>query len=921
MITSANSFGQMPVPIIGGNNNDCDNSTTYTILNSNPLYYYNWSLSSGGNISNGNGSTSITVDFDQSISNCNFVKLTVTATYLTDASSGFLEIYPCCNDNANYIFNNYTTTSALIFPISSTVIINGDFIMENDVSFDNANVYVSPNSKIILNKQNITLSIINGTDISSTINCCTDMWDGIYTNNNTQHVNIQNSGIHNAQHAVNIYQASSFLIELSDFTDNYQNIYIYQGSGGGTPPYNGIIRGNSFVGSNSLLHHPYQGVQTYSGIEVFRTDLLTIGDPSSSSYTNHFNNMFCGIKTEQSFVNVYNNEFFDINLNTSAAGIDPTFQYNSTAIFSIGDPILTPGNYLWQGSKIGGSGLYSNNFYNCYNGIYGYNLLLKVDNNNLNTTNTGVEGRDLFDDSFVRNNTILGSLSGTSHTRTGISLSNIQPHKCKITVNNNSINAINRGIMITNAYSTASSNLYVQIYSNVINLDGYNIPYDKPNSAIKAANCNGINIYDNNLSISNYSSAADNLFFGIDIAQTTDAFITNNPYINKYGAGINVFGNCNFTQFYCNTLDNCFNGFLFNDQSSITNQGVSDVVNTDNAWIGNYWDTFYSAFRKLWAVPTNLIPPYNVRWFVKYSPPTNMQIQNNIGTNPTNTLIAGFINNINAQSSCMSLPLPATIAINLNERETLYGNIVRDSNSYAALEEQYKTYDKEVLYKAIKENPSIMNLGDASDVLYQDFYTSESGGNIEKIAEIEALIKDNQDSLAMLKNATIQDQKQIDYFRKIVNEIYLTTFAKGSYNLSPEQIDILMPIATEYTPWEGGDAVYIARQILNLDDEALLVDFAKAPVSTKSVEADRNAAKLYPNPATNEVMIEFDNVLKANAMFEIYNFTGVKIQNMPLNTGNQLISVSTKDLKAGIYMYRILINEEVIAKDKLLIVK
>ena len=58
----------------------------------------------------------------------------------------------------------------------------------------------------------------------------------------------------------------------------------------------------------------------------------------------------------------------------------------------------------------------------------------------------------------------------------------------------------------------------------------------------------------------------------------------------------------------------------------------------------------------------------------------------------------------------------------------------------------------------------------------------------------------------------------------------------------------------------GGDDVCIARQIINLDDDALLVDFAKAPVSPKSVEADRNICEI------NSVSVAFT---PQNKLFKI----------------------------------------------------
>ena len=121
-------------------------------------------------------------------------------------------------------------------------------------------------------------------------------------------------------------------------------------------------------------------------------------------------------------------------------------------------------------------------------------------------------------------------------------------------------------------------------------------------------------------------------------------------------------------------------------------------------------------------------------------------------------------------------------------------------------------------------------------------------------------------------------------------------------------------------PWEGGDAVYIARLMLNIDEEKIEVDYAKVP-KAEAKSTITNNARLYPNPASTEVMIEFDSKLNGNAVLEIYGYAGNLLQSNQLTSGYQFISVSVKDLKAGIYYYRIISNNDVIAKNKLLIVK
>ncbi len=118
----------------------------------------------------------------------------------------------------------------------------------------------------------------------------------------------------------------------------------------------------------------------------------------------------------------------------------------------------------------------------------------------------------------------------------------------------------------------------------------------------------------------------------------------------------------------------------------------------------------------------------------------------------------------------------------------------------------------------------------------------------------------------------------------------------------------------------GGDAVYIARNMLNIDIDAIKTDFAKAPPKQYTDNAQLSV-KLYPNPTKDEVMIEFGNVINVNGIIEIFDFTGSVVQSQNIASGFQYIYVSVKNLKSGIYFFRILLNNELIAKDKLLIVK
>ena len=77
----------------------------------------------------------------------------------------------------------------------------------------------------------------------------------------------------------------------------------------------------------------------------------------------------------------------------------------------------------------------------------------------------------------------------------------------------------------------------------------------------------------------------------------------------------------------------------------------------------------------------------------------------------------------------------------------------------------------------------------------------------------------------------------------------------------------------------------------------------------------------FPNPAKNSITIEFikdDNNL-GNAYFDIYGIIGNKLASIKLS--NTINTVSTEQFDSGIYFYLILVNNKVVEKNKLILIK
>ena len=156
----------------------------------------------------------------------------------------------------------------------------------------------------------------------------------------------------------------------------------------------------------------------------------------------------------------------------------------------------------------------------------------------------------------------------------------------------------------------------------------------------------------------------------------------------------------------------------------------------------------------------------------------------------------------------------------------------------------------------------------------------------------------------------------METYRKFVNDIYLNYVTKG-VQPSTELIDELYSIA-DMAPNIGGEAVYIARAILNYEPIKLNKQDIILPFDATSNES----IEYYPNPAS-----DFVNITKMNGNFEvgtqitIYNLTGKLIAEQTVNTESNQIVISLKGINQGLYLCVIRSNKEIISSFKVSVVK
>ena len=105
-------------------------------------------------------------------------------------------------------------------------------------------------------------------------------------------------------------------------------------------------------------------------------------------------------------------------------------------------------------------------------------------------------------------------------------------------------------------------------------------------------------------------------------------------------------------------------------------------------------------------------------------------------------------------------------------------------------------------------------------------------------------------------------------------------------------------------------------------DEEIDIDFdIDAPMNSKSTtevveeNAEPLAIYVYPNPADEELNILLNSLPEGKTMIEFHDVTGRLVLSEEIKSANTSINISS--LKQGVYMYRIVNGDNIIARDRI----
>jgi PKD repeat protein len=102
------------------------------------------------------------------------------------------------------------------------------------------------------------------------------------------------------------------------------------------------------------------------------------------------------------------------------------------------------------------------------------------------------------------------------------------------------------------------------------------------------------------------------------------------------------------------------------------------------------------------------------------------------------------------------------------------------------------------------------------------------------------------------------------------------------------------------------------------------IDFDKgsrlaAPATAVAIPTESFLGESYPNPATDEVNIVCVVPEGSVALIKFYDMTGKLIHTEQLSSGNQFLTLDTKNWQAGVYMYEMVVDDKITAYQKMVI--
>ncbi len=809
---------------------------------------------------------------------------------------------------------------------NKTIFVGSDLTINQNITFTGCQIIMASGTNINVQAgKTLTINDYTYTYGGNTYSApsyvyagCSQMWNSIKLPA-TATLNMSNSFVLDGNIAVESSNGGMYTITNTTFNKNYIGVKVQNGGS-----FMGVLNGNKFKCNQTITLAPHAGQVATAGLQGRTTTNINIGSNTynpnifdARQQTGTLRGLTNGITADACGLTVFNNQF-----NYCNNGLNTT---NVPATASL---------YSQIGSTL--SAAHGNLFIDCFRGIYMANKQkLDISGNTFNATAAANAffGIYISDDIFVpaENNKIAIFDNLLYNQRNGIYVGNINPNNTAAEIKKNTIlqqtaGLINlrKGVQLNNANQPSTTSLQVTdnivdygtsvTNANVTSCTSIDIFDDCNRFAVYASNCIAPTILDNYFyrNLTPVAGTPDKLV-GVYTEYCPRALVKEN-YMQGFGSGILSLGDNSNILYQCNVMDNCFNMFRFNT-AILGRQGTPAFLGNPDAPWDNKWFTLAGG-----TTGTYNSSSLAVDWYIRNTNvagnPYNIQP---LSVTPLFKILPQYSKTGSAPCTPparYAAPQPTPVQTD-GDAAALVNSVAQNQTEYINYIPQSRYWATALAYEMADADSTMRDENGGTEGNIKLFYNTQKNTNIGFIHALNKFAAQTNAAAFDSLNNLWQPQNQMEEYRKTVNTIYAATILSGRSDLTPEEIDILIPIAYDNPLW-GGDAVYSARALLQISHPAEGTDINEEKNSNTD---DKPLVNLYPNPANTTVTINYNLGGNDAALFELVDLNGNRADAFTLYGKTGILPYSTEKLKAGVYLYRVSNATGVISTGKLVIIK
>jgi lysyl endopeptidase len=231
-------------------------------------------------------------------------------------------------------------------------------------------------------------------------------------------------------------------------------------------------------------------------------------------------------------------------------------------------------------------------------------------------------------------------------------------------------------------------------------------------------------------------------------------------------------------------------------------------------------------------------------------------------------------------------------------------------------------YGNMYVLKVMRNNTNYITINNYDDPQYQGFYAAKSPSCMGSICSVNEFVRSGNMQSANSANSAIASTSTKTINHRTVYEIYFRTWDAGQVWFTQSDSTALYNIAIQ-SPYYAGEAVYMARVMLGLDDEEFGNNNSNrlAPPAQNAETNVQGQTSIYPNPSTHYVTLETNFPENSSVQYQIYDLNGRIVTSGNLSSGTSRTTLNTSQMAEGVYQVSFLVNGNLFETKKIVILK